>query len=121
MRGRLLALVLTAVMLGACSSTGTSPSPSSSATTTPTSFPQQPACTETAIKSALPASAERIEFMTCAPLPIGYWAAATVSPGPTVYFLQAEGDRWRTEDRDQVCGQQMDGLTEQILDYCVGS
>ena len=58
--------------------------PSSSPTT-----PATAACTSEAILAALPASATMEKF-TCADVGGKLWAAARVSPGDTVFFLQME-------------------------------
>ena len=45
-------------------------------------------------------------------------AAAEVSPGNTVFFLQWNGSSWNAEDSDSVCGTASAGLPETLLAYC---
>ena len=86
--------------------------PSSSPTT-----PATAACTSEAILAALPASATMQEF-TCADVGGKLWAAARVSPGDTVFFLQWNGTKWNAEDSDSVCGTASAGLPQSLLSYC---
>lgn len=82
---------------------------------TPTAFPKEPACTEKAVLAALP-DGDTMQMMTCAPLVSGYWAAATVTPGPKTYFLKADGASWK--QTESPCGQNLPDMTDQIMDYC---
>jgi hypothetical protein len=88
------------------------PPPSSSPTTPPTQ-----ACTSEAILAALPAGATMQEF-TCANVGGKLWAAARVSPGATVFFLQWNGTKWNAEDSSSVCGTASAGLPQSLLSYC---
>ncbi len=71
--------------------------------------PATAACTSEAILAALPAGAEMQRF-TCADVSGKLWAAARVSPGDTVFFLQWNGTKWNAEDSDSVCGTASAGL-----------
>ena len=86
--------------------------PSSSPTT-----PATAACTSEAILAALPAGATMQEF-TCADVSGKLWAAARVSPGDTVFFLQWNGTKWNAEDSDSICGTASAGLPQSLLSYC---
>ena len=88
--------------------------------TAPSSSPTRPvteACTSEAILAALPAGATMQEF-TCADVGGKLWAAARVSPGDTVFFLQWNGTRWNAEDSQSICGTASAGLPESLLSYC---
>ena len=88
----------------------------STPTTSPTAFPAQPVCDVASVKAALPATSTEMQMFTCAPLSNGYWAAATINPGPTTYFLIDNSGRW--EQTDSPCGRNLPGMTDQIMDYC---
>jgi co-chaperonin GroES (HSP10) len=86
--------------------------PSSSPTT-----PATAACTSEAILAALPAGATMQEF-TCADVGGKLWAAARVSPGDTVFFLQWNGTKWNAQDSQSICGAASAGLPQSLLSYC---
>jgi hypothetical protein len=86
--------------------------PSSSPTT-----PATQACTSEAILPALPAGATMQEF-TCANVGGKLWAAARVSPGATVFFLQWNGTKWNAQDSQSICGTASAGLPQSLLSYC---
>jgi hypothetical protein len=88
--------------------------PSSSPTKPPTE-----ACTSEAILAALPSGAAMQEF-TCADVGGKLWAAARVSPGDTVFFLQwnANSDTWSAQDSSSICGTASAGLPQSLLSYC---
>ena len=86
--------------------------PSSSPTT-----PATQACTSEAILAALPAGATMQEF-TCANVGGKLWAAARVSPGATVFFLQWNGTKWNAQDSQSICGTASAGLPQSLLSYC---
>ena len=78
----------------------------------PSSSPTRPvteACTSEAILAALPAGATMDEF-TCADVGGKLWAAARVSPGDTVFFLQWNGTKWNAQDSQSICGTASAGL-----------
>ena len=91
--------------------------PSSSPTSTPTTTPATEACTSEAILAALPGGATMQEF-TCADVSGKLWAAARVSPGDTVFFLQWNGTKWNAEDSQSICGTASAGLPQSLLSYC---
>jgi co-chaperonin GroES (HSP10) len=86
----------------------------------PSSSPTRPvtqACTSEAILAALPAGATMDEF-TCADVGGKLWAAARVSPGGTVFFLQWNGTTWNAQDSQSICGTASAGLPPSLLSYC---
>jgi co-chaperonin GroES (HSP10) len=86
----------------------------------PSSSPTRPvteACTSEAILAALPSGATMQEF-TCADVGGKLWAAARVSPGDTVFFLQWNGTKWNAEDSQSICGTASAGLPQSLLSYC---
>jgi co-chaperonin GroES (HSP10) len=86
----------------------------------PSSSPTRPvteACTSEAILAALPAGATMEEF-TCADVAGKLWAAARVSPGDTVFFLQWNGTKWNAQDSGSICGTASAGLPQSLLSYC---
>ncbi len=91
--------------------------PSSSPTSTSPTTPATQACTSEAILAALPSGATMQEF-TCANVGGKLWAAARVSPGATVFFLQWNGTKWNAEDSSSVCGTASAGLPQSLLSYC---
>ena len=74
-------------------------------------------CSSQAILSALPGGATMQEF-TCAKVGDTEWAAARVSPGDTVFFLQWNGTKWNAEDSQSICGTASAGLPQSLLSYC---
>ena len=64
-----------------------------------------------------PAGATMQEF-TCADVGGKLWAAARVSPGDTVFFLQWNGTKWNAQDSQSVCGPASAGLPQSLLSYC---
>ena len=116
---RLVGITAAAVALGLGGCSGSSDdisSASPTATPSPTAFPDEPECDEAAVKEALPSGSTKMQMFTCAPLTSGYWAAATINPGPKTYFLMANNGKW--EQTDSPCGQNLPGMTDQIMDYC---
>jgi co-chaperonin GroES (HSP10) len=91
--------------------------PSSSRTSTSPTTPATAACTSEAILAALPAGATMQEF-TCADVGGKLWAAARVSPGDTVFFLQWNGTKWNAKDSQSICGTASAGLPQSLLSYC---
>jgi co-chaperonin GroES (HSP10) len=86
----------------------------------PSSSPTKPvteACTSEAILAALPGGATMDEF-TCADVGGKLWAAARVSPGDTVFFLQWDGTKWSAQDSQSICGTASAGLPQSLLSYC---
>ena len=79
--------------------------------------PATAACTSEAILAALPPGATMQEF-TCADVSGKLWAAARVSPGDTVFFLQWNGTQWNAEDSQSICGTASAGLPQSLLSYC---
>ena len=79
--------------------------------------PATAACTSEAILAALPAGATMQEF-TCADVSGKLWAAARVSPGDTVFFLQWNGTKWNAQDSQSICGTASAGLPQSLLSYC---
>ena len=126
--GRVLlkrAVVLVLGLVLACSACG---SPPSNSTDTPSSIPTTSSqasntkaeCSSQAILSALPGGATMQEF-TCAKVGDSEWAAARVSPGGTVFFLQWNSTKWNAEDSQSVCGTASAGLPQSLLSYCNAS
>ena len=74
-------------------------------------------CSSQAILSALPGGATMQEF-SCAKVGDTEWAAARVSPGDTVFFLQWNGTKWNAEDSQSICGTASAGLPQSLLSYC---
>ena len=109
-----LGLVLT---FSACGSSSSSDTPSSSPTTSSQATNTKAECSSQAILSALPGGATMQEF-TCAKVGDAEWAAARVSPGDTVFFLQWNGTKWNAEDSQSICGTASAGLPQSLLSYC---
>lgn len=126
-----VAFAATALIIAGCSSSsddngGESPEPTATVTETekPTASPTSTGgsttsalCSEEAILNALPESSEMVSY-TCADVAGTEWAAAKVNPGPTVFFLQANGNTWDVSTSDEVCGTASAGLPPSLLDYC---
>jgi hypothetical protein len=74
-------------------------------------------CSSQVILSALPGGATMQEF-TCAKVGDTEWAAARVSPGDTVFFLQWNGTKWNAQDSQSICGTASAGLPQSLLSYC---
>jgi co-chaperonin GroES (HSP10) len=111
-----LGLVLAFSACGSPSSSS-SDTPSSSPTTSSTGSKTKADCSSQAILSALPGGATMQEF-TCAKVGDTEWAAARVSPGDTVFFLQWNGTKWNAEDSQSICGTASAGLPQSLLSYC---
>ena len=111
-----LGLVLAFSACGS-SSSNSSDTPSSSPTTSSTGSNTKAECSSQAILSALPGGATMQEF-TCAKVGDTEWAAARVSPGATVFFLQWNGTKWNAEDSQSICGTASAGLPQSLLSYC---
>jgi co-chaperonin GroES (HSP10) len=123
-RGVLLNLTVVPVLglvlaLSACgsSSSNSSDTPISSPTTSSTGSKTKADCSSQAILSALPGGATIREF-TCAKVDDTEWAAARVSPGNTIFFLQWNGTKWNAEDSQSICGTASAGLPQSLLSYC---
>jgi co-chaperonin GroES (HSP10) len=112
-----LGLVLAFSACGSPSSTSSADNPSSSSTTSSERSKTKADCSSQAILSALPGGASMQEF-TCAKVGDTEWAAARVSPGNTVFFLQWNGTEWNAEDSEAVCGTASAGLPKSLLSYC---
>lgn len=54
----------------------------------------------------------------CAYAGTEYWAGTVVNPGPTVYFLRANGSKWDVLEKGEVCGTASAGLPPAILAFC---
>ena len=111
-----LGLVLAFSACGS-SSSNSSDTPSSSPTTSSSGSNTKAECSSQAILSALPGGATMKEF-TCAKVGDTEWAAARVSPGDTVFFLQWNGTKWNAEDSQSICGTASAGLPQSLLSYC---
>ena len=121
--------LLTAVpLLGACSSassTGGSPNPTMStslpASETPSSDPAPTAdfgdCSEASILAALPSGSELKDFV-CAVASPALWAAARVTSGAKVYFLESTSGPWELHESEEICTGAVTGLPDEILAYC---
>ena len=129
--------LLTAVpLLGACSpasSAGGSPSPtmptslpasetpSSDASETPPSDSAATAdfgdCSEASILAALPSGSELKDF-ECEVASPALWAAARVTSGSTVYFLESTSGPWELHESEEICTGAVTGLPSEILAYC---
>jgi hypothetical protein len=59
-----------------------------------------------------------VQEFTCAKVGDAEWAAARVSPGDTVFFLQWNGTKWNAEDSQSICGTASAGLPQSLLSYC---
>jgi co-chaperonin GroES (HSP10) len=59
-----------------------------------------------------------MEEFSCAKVGDTEWAAARVSPGDTVFFLQWDGTKWKAEDSQSICGTASAGLPKSLLSYC---
>ena len=59
-----------------------------------------------------------MQKFTCADVSGKLWAAARVSPGDTVFFLQWNGTKWNAEDSQSICGTASAGLPQSLLSYC---
>ena len=95
----------------------TSPTPTET-TASPTTSPTSGSlCSEEAIMAAIPEGSEMVKY-NCANVAGTEWAAVEVQPGPTVFFLQANGDTWDVSTSDEVCGTASAGLPPELLDYC---
>jgi co-chaperonin GroES (HSP10) len=111
-----LGLVLAFSACGS-SSSNSSDAPNSSPTTSSQASNTKAECSSQAILSALPGGATMQEF-TCAKVGDAEWAAARVSPGDTVFFLQWNGTKWNAEDSQSICGTASAGLPQSLLSYC---
>jgi len=121
--------LLTAVpLLGACSSassTGGSPNPTMStslpASETPSSDPAPTAdfgdCSEASILAPLPSGSELKDFV-CAVASPALWAAARVTSGSKVYFLESTSGPWELHESEEICTGAVTGLPDEILAYC---
>ena len=110
--------------LAGCSSNNNS-SPTESPTTAATSATSSPtnnaaSCTEESILNALPSGSTMVRYH-CADVSGTQWAAAEISPGPTVYFLEMTGDQWSVSTSDSICGTASAGLPDALLSFCPGS
>ena len=113
-----LGLVLAFSACGSSSSNSSADTPSSGPTTTSSKDSKPKAdCSSQAILSALPGGATMEEF-SCAKVGDTEWAAARVSPGDTVFFLQWDGTKWKAEDSQSICGTASAGLPKSLLSYC---
>jgi hypothetical protein len=112
----ILGLVLAFSACGS-SSSNSSDTPISNPTTSSTGSKTKSDCSSQAILSALPGGATMQEF-TCAKVGDTEWAAARVSPGDTVFFLQWNGTVWNAEDSQSICGTASAGLPQSLLSYC---
>ena len=113
-----LGLVLAFSACGSSSSNSSADTPSSSPTTTSSKDSKPKAdCSSQAVLSALPGGATMQEF-SCAKVGDTEWAAARVSPGDTVFFLQWDGTKWKAEDSQSICGTASAGLPKSLLSYC---
>ena len=112
-----LGLVLAFSACESSPSTSSPDTPSSSPTTSSQASNTKAECSSQAILSALPGGATMQEF-TCAKVGDTEWAAARVSPGNTVFFLQWNGTKWNAEDSDSVCGTASAALPQSLLSYC---
>ena len=102
---------------GSSSSNSSADTPSSSPTTSSKDSKPKADCSSQAILSALPGGATMQEF-SCAKVGDTEWAAARVSPGDTVFFLQWNGTKWNAEDSQSICGTASAGLPQSLLSYC---
>lgn len=120
------ALAFTGCSGSSSSSPSASPSPAQSTTqpASPTASPSgsatSDACNADAILAALPTGSELVKF-DCSDVSGTLWAAAEVNPGPTVFFLQQNGDTWQASTADEVCGTASAGWPEVLLDYCAAT
>ena len=112
-----LGLVLAFSACESSPSTSSPDTPSSSPTTSSQASNTKAECSSQAILSALPGGATMQEF-TCAKVGDTEWAAARVSPGNTVFFLQWNGTKWNAEDSQSICGTASAGLPQSLLSYC---
>lgn len=108
-----------ALALGACSSgtstDSTTPAATSAAPTT--AAPTGGGCTAESLLAVLPEGATMVRF-DCESVSGTEWAAVEVQPGPTVFFLQQQGDTWDVSTSDEICGTASAGLPPKLLDYC---
>ena len=74
-------------------------------------------CTEASILAALPAGSAMVKY-DCAIASPTMWAAASVKPGPTVYFLQTTSGPWKVSTAKQMCGKPPAGLPKEIQAFC---
>ena len=102
---------------GSSSPNSSADTPSSGPTTSPKDSKPKADCSSQAILSALPGGATMQEF-SCAKVGDTEWAAARVSPGDTVFFLQWDGTKWKAEDSPSICGTASAGLPQSLLSYC---
>jgi hypothetical protein len=112
-----LGLVLALSACGSSPSTSSADTPSSSTTTSSEGSHIKSDCSSQAILSALPGGATMQEF-SCAKVGDTEWAAARVSPGDTVFFLQWNGTKWNAVDSQSICGTASAGLPQSLLSYC---
>ena len=110
---------LAVLSLAGCSSSSSAeatPTPSSSAAG-PSNAAAQATCTSESLLSALPGGADMVKF-NCADAGGQEWAATTVNPGNTVFFLRWNGNAWDAMTSGDVCGTASAGLPDQLLSYC---
>lgn len=87
------------------------PSPTATNTIAPAT------CTQASILGALPNGSSMVSYK-CANVGGTKWAAAKVNPGPTVFFLHANGSTWQVQTADEICGTASAGLPDAILAFC---
>jgi hypothetical protein len=107
-----------AIGLAACSSSSSSAAKAPSSSSTPSPAADTTAsCTQASILAALPQGASMVHY-DCANAGNEQWAAATVNPGNTVFFLKWSGTSWDAMTSDDVCGTASAGVPSQLLSYC---
>ena len=120
-------------LLAGCSSTSSSGSVTTSTTPDPTSTISTPStatptvtttatsnageCSEASILSALPAKLKLKDF-DCAIASPAIWAAARVTSGPEVYFLESTAGPWKLYTSEKICSGAVKGVPKEILAYC---
>ena len=54
----------------------------------------------------------------CALASPAMWAAASVKPGPRVFFLQTTSGAWKVSTADKICGNPRASLPKEIMAFC---
>lgn len=114
----------TAFVAGCSSNSSSEPSPTATdtATSSPTASPTSTQgagaqCTLASIKTVIPKDVKIVKFQ-CNRYDDTNWAVVSSLPGPEVYFLRDEDNKWNAMKASDVCGAASAGLPAEILNYC---
>ncbi len=118
------AVALTAFVAGCGSNSSSEPSPGATetATNSPTASPSNTQasgaqCNLASVKAVVPSEYKIVKFQ-CNTYDGTNWAVVTATPGPEVFFLRDQDNKWNALKASEVCGTASAGLPTQILSYC---